>query len=125
MTEEQIRQFISETEDDLITAKKFLAMWQRRNQTASLNLTQQLPLNGTGEEKQHGKIADDVRAAIARCSPLGFTLDDIEARLLSMNKRIPRATIAQSVSRLLRAKKPIIRVTQKGRGRKAASYEMK
>ncbi|SRR6266496_3248727 len=123
MTEEEIKQFIGQTEDDLITAKKFLAMWQRRNQTPSLNSTQQLPLNGTVDAKEYGTIADDVRAAIARCSPKGFTIDDIESALLSMNKRIDRTTIAQSVSRLLRAKKPVIRVTESGRGRKAATYE--
>jgi len=125
MTEEEIKQFIGQTEDDLITAKKFLAMWQRRNQTPSLNRTQELQLNGTGDEKEHGKIADDVRAAIARCSPHGFTIDDIESALLSMNKRISRTKIAQSVSRLIRAKKPIIGVQERGRGRKAARYETK
>ncbi len=116
MKEQQfIERHIKILEDELATAKKFLASVLARNQTTSPYVS----LNGS--KPGYGKISEDVRAAIARLRNR-FTIKDVEISLSEMGKKIDRLTIARCINRLLIAKKPEIRVVRKGKGRKAARY---
>src|SRR5438045_4019809 len=102
ITDEQIKTFISQLRDDLVTAEKFHAMWRRRNQTPSLvSPHEQLPLNGaTSENDNYGRITEDVRMAIAQFNS-EFKVSDVESILYGMGKPLDRATIARCIHRLL------------------------
>jgi hypothetical protein len=116
MKEQQfIERHIKILEDELATAKKFLASVMARSQTTSPYVS----LNGA--KPGYGTISEDVRAAIARLGNR-FTIKDIEVSLSEMSKKIDRLTIARCINRLLLAKKPEIKVVRKGKGRKAARY---
>lgn len=123
VSEEQIKQFISQLREDLGTAERFFAMWKRRNQehVGSSRQPEQLPLNGSNQEREKSS-ADVVRNAIRRC-PRVFTLDDLEEALETNDQPMVRLALNRCVNRLLAAKRPILKVAQKGMGRLPAKYE--
>lgn len=119
ISETQIQDFISQLQDDLSTAHKFLQMWRRRTNTT---------LPGEGEQpdlisnSQTGSssIADQIRAAIEKC-PQQYSVADVESALIADGITMKRTKISQTLSRFMEAGK--IKVHEKGVGRKATIYK--
>lgn len=116
--ENQIQDFISQLQDDLSTAHKFLQMWRRRMNT-------QLPGESQGQEQlipdsSNGESASDlVRGAISKC-PDQYSVLDVESALLASGIKMKRTKISQTLSRFMDAGK--IFVHEKGAGRKVTIY---
>ncbi len=131
MTEQEIVDFIKQTEEDLGLAKKFLAMWRKRN--GSSNAPAMVPAKGVqtpliqegnnGEAMRagdYGATKQAIMAAIANCPPR-YTLYDVEKALAENGSRLAKPAIQQGLSRL--AKRKEIVLLTKGAGRKPAVYQ--
>lgn len=126
MTEQDIKNFIAQTENDLRVAKEFYAMWQRRNgagaasSVAPQGVQPPLPIqqNG-GPESDYGANKRAVVAAIEKC-PIKYSIYDVEKVLASEGHPLPRGAISQALNRLSKAGE--IEQVEKGSGRRPAFY---
>ncbi len=119
ISEKQIHDFISQLQDDLSTAHKFLQMWRRRTNT-TMPVGEGQPELLSSLQTGTSSIADQIRAAIEKC-PQQYSVVDVESALIADGITMKRTKISQTLSRFMEAGK--IKVHEKGVGRKATIYK--
>jgi hypothetical protein len=125
VTEKDIREFITFTENDLRLAKEFLAMWTRRNGTGfqTSPAMHQPPLikdnAKTADTNEYGASKRAILAAIEKC-PTDYTLYDIEKVMAEQGTPMERGAISQALNRLSKGR--VIKQLRKGSGRNPAVY---
>ena len=127
-SEQEIVNWVKQTERDLRTAREFLDMWHRRNAankppTMEPPQAVQAPLlsESRGEENgaDYGATKRALLAAIAKC-PEQYTVYDVEKASAEAGALLTKAQIQQGLSRLAKHKQ--INIVKKGAGRQPAIY---
>ena len=124
MNQKDIQEFIRQTELDLALAKDFMSMWTRRNGQAAPTMPNR---NGQAElitqprkQPEYGSSKSAIANGIAAC-PEQYTVLDIEKALVDLGTPLPRPSISQYMSRMVRENK--VTVIKKGRGPHPALFK--